>query len=92
MASGDDRAIENLIHGSEKLIQELVDTGIPEADALRLAADIEANIQRGRWPPSTPWTRCPSEAGVEVSVSRDSMTRDRDPAPSLPQSPPPGPR
>jgi uncharacterized protein len=74
MASGDDRAIENLILGSEKLIQELVETGIPEADAARLAADIEANIQREEMAALDALDARPSEARVEVTASKDGMT------------------
>ena len=74
MASGDDHAIENLIRGSEKLIQELVETGIPEADAARLAADIEANIQRGEMDALDALEALPSDARVAVSVSKDGMS------------------
>jgi hypothetical protein len=74
MASGDDRAIENLIRGSEKLIKELIETGIPAADAARLAADIEANIQRGEMAALDALETTPTDARVDVAVSKDGMT------------------
>ena len=73
MATGDDRAIENLIRGSEKLMQELIETGIPAADAARLAADIEANIQREEMAALDALDVLPSEAGVDIAVSGDGM-------------------
>ncbi len=73
MASSDDRAIENLIRGSEELIRELIETGIPAADAARLAADIEANIQRGEMAALDSLDVLPSDARVDVVVSKDAM-------------------
>lgn len=74
MPSGDDRAIENLIRGSEKLIQDLVETGIPEPDAARLAANIEATIQQGEMAALDALETTPSDARVEISVAEDAMT------------------
>ena len=73
MASRDDRAVENLIRGSEQLIQELIDTGIPEADATKLAADIETNIRREELAGLDALENPTSDARAEVSVSDDGM-------------------
>jgi uncharacterized protein (DUF342 family) len=73
MAAGSDRSVENLIQGSERLIQELIDTGIPEADAASLAADIEANIRKGEMAALDALETAPSDARAEVSASEDGM-------------------
>jgi hypothetical protein len=73
MAPRDDRAVDNLIRGSEHLIQELIDTGIPEADAATLAADIEANIRREELAGLDALENPTSDARAEVSVSDDGM-------------------
>ena len=73
MPARDDRALDSLISGSEELIRELVDTGIPEADAARFAADIEENIQKQELAELDALTDPQSDARVEVSVSDDEM-------------------